>query len=147
MRALVQRVTRGSVTVDGVSIGQIGTGLVVFLGVTHSDTTAEAELLAHKVAHLRIFPDTHSKMNLSLLEVKGELLAISQFTLYADTKKGNRPSYSEAAPAGLARPLYQHFVDTCRLIGIKVQIGQFQAHMQVELVNDGPVTILCEAKI
>ena len=146
MRAVIQRVLRASVTVDGVVIGEIGTGLVVLLGVTHRDTLADAEQLAYKITHLRIFRDADSKMNLSLLDIGGELLAVSQFTLYGDAQKGNRPSYSEAAPAQLAEPLYEHFVATCRLKGIRVQTGRFQAHMLVELTNDGPVTIICESK-
>lgn len=146
MRAVIQTVLRASVTVDGLVTGEIGTGLVVLLGVTHRDTPADAEQLAHKVTHLRIFRDADSKMNLSLLEIGGQLLAVSQFTLYADTQKGHRPSYSEAAPARLAEPLYEHFVASCRLKGIRVQTGRFQAHMLLELTNDGPVTIICESK-
>ena len=134
-------------SVDGVVIGEIGTGLVVFLGVTHRDTPADAEQLAYKVAHLRIFSDADSKMNLGLLDVGGELLAISQFTLYADTRKGHRPSYSEAAPARVAEPLYEHFVASCRLNGIRVKTGRFQAHMLVELTNDGPVTVICDSQV
>jgi D-tyrosyl-tRNA(Tyr) deacylase len=126
--------------------GEIGAGIVVLLGITHTDTHLEAEHLAHKVTHLRIFPDAESKMNLSLADIGGDLLAISQFTLYGDTEKGNRPSYSEAASPTLAQPLYEHFVDSCRRTGIRVETGVFRAHMMVELTNDGPVTLLCEAK-
>jgi D-tyrosyl-tRNA(Tyr) deacylase len=146
MRALVQRVSRASVTVENVVTGRIATGLVILLGVTHSDTQSDAEILAQKVTRLRIFPDTNSKMNFSVLDISGDLLVVSQFTLYADTRRGNRPSYSGAARPELAEPLYQYFVDCCRRAGVTVQTGQFQAHMTVELVNDGPVTILCESK-
>lgn len=133
--------------VEGEVIGEIGMGLVVFLGVTHRDTPTDAEQLAYKVTHLRIFSDADRKMNLDVLDVSGELLAISQFTLYADAQKGHRPSYSEAAPANLAEPLYEHFVASCRVSGIRVQTGRFQAHMLVELTNDGPVTIICDSKV
>ena len=146
MRALVQRVQSANVTVNGTVTGQIGRGILVLLGITHTDTETEAEYLARKVTHLRIFPDAESKMNLSLVDIKGELLAVSQFTLYGDTQKGNRPSYAEAAPPELAQPLYDHFLDSCRSSGIRVQAGIFQAHMLVELINDGPVTVLCETK-
>jgi D-tyrosyl-tRNA(Tyr) deacylase len=146
VRALVQRVRTAKVTVDGIVIGQIGPGIVVLLGVTHGDTNAEAEQLAHKVTHLRIFSDAESKMNLSLIDVNGELLGVSQFTLYGDTRKGNRPSYSEAARPEVALPLYDRFLDSCRSNGIRVQTGVFQAHMMLELTNDGPVTLLCESK-
>jgi D-aminoacyl-tRNA deacylase len=144
--ALVQRVQNARVTANGAVTGQIGTGILVFLGITHTDTKAEAEQLAKKVTRLRIFPDSESKMNLSLIDICGELLAVSQFTLYGDARKGNRPSYSEAARPEVAQPLYEHFLVSCRNNGIKVQTGIFQAHMMVELINDGPVTLLCEAK-
>jgi D-tyrosyl-tRNA(Tyr) deacylase len=146
VRALVQRVQSAKVTVDGTVTGQIGRGILVFVGITHTDTKAEAEYLARKVTYLRIFPDEQSKMNRSLIDINGELLAVSQFTLYADTQKGNRPSYSEAARPEWAEPLYEHFLDSCRINGIMVRTGIFQAHMLVELINDGPVTILCEAR-
>jgi D-aminoacyl-tRNA deacylase len=134
------------VSVDGAVTGQIGVGLVVLLGITHRDTDAQAERLAKKVTRLRIFPDTEGKMNLSLMDIGGELLVISQFTLYGNTQKGNRPSYSEAARPEVAQPLYEHFLDSCRSNRIGVQAGIFQAHMLLELTNDGPVTILCEAE-
>ena len=146
MRALLQRVVRASVTIDGIVAGQIGPGILLLLGVTHADTNNDAEQLARKVIQLRIFTDSESKMNLSLLDIQGELLVVSQFTLYADAQKGNRPSYSHAAPPEIALRLYEHFVDSCRSTGIRVQTGRFQAHMLVELINDGPVTILCESK-
>jgi len=147
MRALVQRVLRARVTVDGACVGQIGPGLLVLLGIHRSDTIREAARLARKIASLRIFEDSGGKMNLSLLEHGRHLLIVSQFTLYGDTRKGNRPSYSEAAPADAAKALYESFVEHCRLLpGITVQTGVFQAHMEVELVNDGPVTVLCETE-
>ncbi|MGH9584527.1 MAG: D-aminoacyl-tRNA deacylase [Bryobacteraceae bacterium] len=143
MRALVQRVSEASVTAKGGLTGEIGCGLAVFLGIKNGDTPARAERLAHKIAHLRIFPDDSGKMNRSLLEMEGELLVVSQFTLYADTRGGNRPSYGEAAPAEIAEPLYRHFVQCCSGAGLRVATGVFQAHMRVRLVNDGPVTLLC----
>ncbi len=137
MRALVQRVLRASVAVDGQTISQIGPGLLVLLGVTGTDSEADAERLAAKVSALRIFPDADGRMN----EPLGEraILCVSQFTLYGDTRRGNRPSYTAAAPGEQAEPLYEHF---CRLTGAKR--GIFGADMQVELVNDGPVTLLLE---
>ncbi|MBV8896638.1 MAG: D-tyrosyl-tRNA(Tyr) deacylase [Acidobacteriaceae bacterium] len=146
MRALVQRVRNARVSVEGTVTGQIGMGLAVLLGVSHLDTPAEADHLAKKVTQLRIFPDTEGKMNLSLLDIRGELLIVSQFTLYGDTRKGNRPSYSEAARPELAQPLYERFMEACRRSGIVVQTGVFQAHMVLELANDGPVTLLCESE-
>jgi len=143
MRALVQRVSEASVTVEGKLTGQIGRGLLVFLGIKSDDTVVRAELLGQKVVQLRIFNDAEGKMNRSLLEDGGELLVVSQFTLYADTRKGNRPSYSEAASGDIARPLYECFIDNCRRRGALVSTGVFQAHMQVRLTNDGPVTLMC----
>jgi D-tyrosyl-tRNA(Tyr) deacylase len=143
MRALVQRVSEASVEVDGVVTGLIAKGLLVFLGVRHDDTEVQAEYLAGKVLRLRIFPDNEGKMNRSLSEIFGELLVIPQFTLYGDTRKGNRPSYSEAARPEAARRLYEHFIRVCRDTGVKVETGVFQAHMNVHLVNDGPVTLMC----
>lgn len=143
MRALVQRVSEASVTVDGRITGQIGPGLLVFLGVTHADTKIRAEQLARKVIHLRIFPDVEGKMNRSVMDIAGKVMVVSQFTLYGDTRKGNRPSYSEAANRDIAEPLYEWFVKSCQDSGIEVSTGVFQAHMEVRLVNDGPVTLLC----
>lgn len=145
MRALVQRVREAKVTVDDSVVGQIGPGLLVLVGISHGDTRKEAENLASKVVQLRIFPDIDRKMNLSLRDIDGELLSISQFTLYGDTQKGNRPSYTEAARPEVAKPLYEHFTDSCGSNGIRVQRGVFQAHMLVESIYDGPVTLLCEA--
>ncbi len=143
MRALVQRVSEASVLVDGLVTGLIGKGLLVFIGIHRDDTEIQAAQLAEKVLRLRIFPDLEGKMNRSLTEVAGELLVISQFTLYGETRKGNRPSYSEAARPEIARPLYQYFIRVCREAGVKVESGVFQAHMDVRLVNDGPVTLMC----
>ena len=143
MRALVQRVSEASVTVNGSIRGKISSGLLVFLGVRHDDSELTAEHLARKVIQLRIFADEQGKMNRSLTDVSGELLVVSQFTLYGDTRKGNRPSYSEAAKPELAERLYQHFIETCRKADIRVSTGVFQADMEVRLVNQGPVTLMC----
>lgn len=144
MRALVQRVSEASVTVDNAVAGQIGRGLLVLLGVRNTDTPAQARQLAAKVAGLRIFDDQNGKMNRSVQDVEGEILVVSQFTLYADTRKGHRPSYSDAAKPSLAQPLYDMFVKDCREIGLRVATGVFGADMKVRLINEGPVTILCE---
>lgn len=146
MRALVQRVSEASVTVKGEVTGQIGRGLVVFLGVRQDDTPLRADQLANKVIQLRIFPDEQGKMNRSVAEISGELLIVSQFTLYGETRKGNRPSYIDAARPELAEQLYNYFVDVCRVKGIQVATGVFQAHMDVRLVNDGPVSLMCYAE-
>jgi len=143
LRALVQRVSEASVTADGEVTGQIGRGLLVFLGIKRGDTEAQAELLGRKVLQLRIFADGDGRMNRSVLEAGGELLVVSQFTLYGETGKGNRPSYSEAASSESARPLYEYFIDNCRRRGALVSTGVFQAHMDVRLTNDGPVTLMC----
>jgi D-tyrosyl-tRNA(Tyr) deacylase len=137
VRALVQRVTRASVTVDGAVTGSIGPGLLVLLGVTHSDTGADADRLAEKVRNLRVFADAEGKMNEPLGD--REVLCVSQFTLYGDTRKGNRPAYVDAARPEVAEPLYEHFCAR-----LEAQKGVFGAHMDVELVNDGPVTVLIE---
>src|SRR5581483_6328182 len=147
MRALVQRVSEASVVADGLTTGEIGNGLLVFLGVRRDDTGARAEPLARKVIQMRIFPDEQGKMNRSLADICGELLIVSQFTLYGDTRKGNRPSYSEAASADLAERLYEYFVAACREKGIRVSTGIFQAHMEVRLVNQGPVTFMCYSEL
>ncbi len=143
MRALVQRVSEASVSVFGNITGEIGRGLCIFLGIKHDDTAADSENLAGKVTRLRIFPDNDGKMNRSLSEVKGELLIVSQFTLYGDTRKGNRPSYSKAARPDLAQTLYQIFIQDCKRLCDRVETGAFQEHMEVRLVNDGPVTLMC----
>jgi D-aminoacyl-tRNA deacylase len=150
MKALIQRVSRASVTVDGQIVGSIGRGFAVLLGVRAGDTEAQARLLAQKTANLRIFQDEAGKMNRSLYDVAGEALVVSQFTLYADTRKGNRPSFIDAAPPEVAEALYLAYVAMLRQIlgEARVATGTFRAEMSVELVNDGPVTIeLCaEAK-
>ncbi|WP_374689874.1 D-aminoacyl-tRNA deacylase [Promineifilum sp.] len=144
MRALLQRVSRASVTVDGRVVGQIGRGFVVLLGITHSDGPAEAEWVAAKVAGLRVFDDEAGKMNRSLSDVGGELLVVSQFTLYGDARKGRRPSFTDAAAPHQAEPLVDAFVGLLREAGFTVATGVFGAHMDVEIHNDGPVTLLIE---
>jgi D-tyrosyl-tRNA(Tyr) deacylase len=144
VRALVQRVRRASVTVDDRVVGAIGPGVVVLVGVTHGDTEAEAEWLARKVAGLRIFEDAEGRMNAGLLDVGGEALVVSQFTLYADARKGRRPSFTDAAPPQVAEPLVAHFAHALAQAGVAVQTGAFGAHMLVKIHNDGPVTILLE---
>ncbi len=141
MRALIQRVSSASVSSEGAELGSIGQGLLVLLGITHADTAEAAERLASKIVRLRIFSDEAGKMNLALPNVGGSLLVVSQFTLYADTRSGNRPGYTRAAPPETAVPLYEHFVSHLRSLGFKVATGEFGADMQVSLVNDGPVTI------
>jgi D-tyrosyl-tRNA(Tyr) deacylase len=144
MRALIQRVGKASVSIDGETVGQIGRGLVVLVGVTHGDTQEQAEWLARKVAGLRIFEDSAGKMNAGLLDVDGAALVVSQFTLYADARKGRRPSFTDAAPPEVAEPLVEHFAQALRDQGVPVETGVFQAHMLVEIHNDGPVTIILE---
>lgn len=144
MRALIQRVSSGAVSVAGAEIARIGRGLVVLLGVGPQDGEAQAAYLAEKIAALRIFEDPEGKMNLSLLDVKGEAIVVSQFTLYADTEKGRRPSFVRAAPPELAEPLVARFVELLRAQGVPAQTGRFGSEMQVEIHNDGPVTIWLE---
>ena len=144
MRALLQRVTRAGVSVDGAVVGEIGTGLLILLGVAKPDTAADAEFLAEKILNLRIFSDAAGKMNLSLLDTQGGLLVVSQFTLYGDCRKGRRPGFDAAAPPEQARTLYESFVTIARRSGLRVETGVFQAHMEVSLVNDGPVTLMLE---
>jgi len=144
MRAVIQRVSEASVRVDGALVGQIGRGFLVLLGITHSDGETEAVWLAKKVAGLRLFEDAEGKMNLGLADVGGGVLAVSQFTLYGDARKGRRPSFVEAARPEQAQPLYEQFCTALRSEGIYVAQGIFQAHMQVALVNDGPVTLVVE---
>ncbi|MCX7783919.1 MAG: D-aminoacyl-tRNA deacylase [Meiothermus sp.] len=141
MRAVVQRVSRAQVVVEGKVVGQIGPGLLVLLGVGKGDTHDDAAYLARKIAGLRVFADAEGKMNLALPDIAGEVLAVSQFTLYGDTRKGNRPSFIEAALPDEGRRLYEHFCDLLTQQGLQVETGVFQAHMEVHLVNDGPVTI------
>ncbi|MBN1979262.1 MAG: D-tyrosyl-tRNA(Tyr) deacylase [Anaerolineae bacterium] len=144
MRAVVQRVSKATVSVEGQVVGQIGRGVVVLVGVAHGDAQEQAEWLARKVAGLRIFEDSAGKMNASLLDVGGAALVISQFTLYADARKGRRPSFTDAALPEAAEPLVADFAQVLRDEGVPVETGVFQAHMLVEIHNDGPVTILLE---
>ena len=145
MRAVVQRVSSSKVTVDGNITGEIKRGLLVLLGVTHEDTSKDVDYIIDKVLNLRVFEDENEKMNLSLKDVEGELLVVSQFTLYGDCRKGRRPSFSTAARPELATKLYEEFIEKSRKEGIVTQTGQFGAHMMVDLTNDGPVTILLES--
>jgi D-aminoacyl-tRNA deacylase len=146
MKALIQRVSQASVSVKGDTVGSIGGGLVVFLGVAQGDAPDDADYLASKVVNQRVFADDVSHFALSALEVSAEVLVVSQFTLLADTRKGRRPSFTEAAPPGLAQELYRLFVERIRQTGLKVATGLFQEHMLVEIHNDGPVTIMLESK-
>jgi D-aminoacyl-tRNA deacylase len=145
MRALLQRVSRANVVVDGSVVGEIGAGLLILLGVAKSDTSQDAEFLADKILNLRVFPDDAGKMNRSLLESGGDVLIISQFTLYGDCRKGRRPGFDAAAPVEQARSLYELFVGFVRRSALRVETGVFQAHMDVSLVNDGPVTLMLES--
>jgi D-tyrosyl-tRNA(Tyr) deacylase len=145
MRAVVQRVSRASVTVAGEITGEIGLGLLVLLGVGSGDGRADAEYLAGKIAGLRIFEDPGGKMNLALAEVGGAVLAVSQFTLYGDVRRGKRPSFDGAAVPAAARELYEYFVERIRGAGLRCETGRFQETMQVELVNEGPVTVLLDS--
>jgi len=144
MRALLQRVSKASVTVDEQTISAIGKGLLILLGVGHGDGEEQAKFLAEKIANLRVFEDEQGKTNLSILDVKGEAIVVSQFTLYADTRKGRRPSFIDAALPDAAEPLVNRFVELLRGQGIPTQTGRFGAHMAVEIHNDGPVTIWLE---
>ena len=145
MRALIQRVSSASVSIDGKIEGKIGPGIVILLGVTHDDTGKDAEYLADKCVNLRIFEDTEGKMNHSTLETKGGVLIISQFTLYGDTRKGRRPSYTDAARPETAIPLYEKFISEVRKTGLKTETGRFGAEMLVDIKNNGPVTLLVES--
>jgi len=146
MRAVIQRVRRAQVTVDGRSVGEIGPGVVVLLGIGKGDTAASAEYLADKTANLRIFDDAGGKMNLSLLEGGGAALVVSQFTLYGDVRRGRRPGFERAALPQEAKEIYEQYGARLRSLGIRVETGVFQAHMVVELENDGPVTILLDSE-
>ncbi len=145
VKALVQRVSRAQVTVDDVVIGKISSGLVALIGIAAGDEKPDTDYLVNKIINLRIFADADSKFNLSLLDVKGELLLISQFTLMADTRKGRRPSFTDAAPPDIAEAMFNDFVEEAWKTGVKVETGKFQAHMMVELINDGPVTIMLDS--
>jgi D-tyrosyl-tRNA(Tyr) deacylase len=146
MRAVVQRVSEASVRVDGEVVGRIGPGLLVLLGVGQGDSDSDADYLADKVANLRIFADDAGQMNRSVLDARGEILVVSQFTLYGDARKGRRPGYSDAAPPEEASGLYEHFVSRLRQSGLRVETGVFRAMMEVGLVNQGPVTILLDSR-
>jgi len=144
MRAVIQRVARASVTVAGEVVGEVGRGLLVLLAVAPTDTPAEADWLAEKVVHLRLFPDGDGKMNLAVQDVGGGVLVVSQFTLYGDSRKGRRPSFIGAAGPDVAIPLYERFATAVRSFGVPTATGRFGADMQVELVNDGPVTLIVD---
>lgn len=146
MRAVVQRVSRAQVTVNGEIVGEIGMGLMVLLGVGREDTETDAVYLAEKIAGLRVFEDAEGKMNRGVLDAGGSVLAVSQFTLYGDVRRGKRPSFDGAAPPEKARQLYEFFVEKIRAAGLRCETGRFQAMMQVELVNEGPVTILLDSR-
>ena len=146
MRAVIQRANKASVTVDGEVVGNISRGLVVLVGISREDTERDAQYIAEKTVNLRIFSDSEGKFNLSVLDTHGELLAVSQFTLLADARKGRRPSFSEAAPPNQAEPLFKRFLASLRATGLKVETGRFQQHMLVEIHNDGPVTIILDSK-
>ena len=146
MKTLLQRVTEASVSIAGELVGLIGQGLVVFVGVADGDTEKDAQYLAQKTVNLRIFADEEGKFNLSILDIKGELLLVSQFTLLADARKGRRPSFVEAAPPERAEELFNYFVEQASATGLKVETGRFQQYMQVEIHNDGPVTILLDSR-
>ena len=146
MRALLQRVISASVSVGDEVVGRIGRGLVVFIGIANGDTTEDVQYLVRKTANLRIFADEGGRFNLSAMDISGELLVVSQFTLFADTSKGRRPSFVEAAPPVQAQRLFIEFVDGIRATGLKIETGRFQQYMQVEIHNDGPVTILLDSK-
>jgi D-tyrosyl-tRNA(Tyr) deacylase len=145
MRALIQRVSKAEVIIKGVSKSRIDNGVLIFLGINNEDTEDDIKYIADKILNLRIFEGTTKKMDLSLLDVKGEVLIVSQFTLYGNTKKGRRPDFTEAADPKTARKLYNNFVDYFKLTKLKVETGEFAAMMKVELVNDGPVTFMIES--
>ncbi len=145
MKLVIQRVANATVKVDGETIGQIEKGFLVLLGVKQGDTQEQADILVKKLCNLRVFEDEFNKMNLSIKDINGKLLIVSQFTLYADCKKGNRPSFIEAARPEVAEPLYEYFKQCCKNEGIEVESGKFGADMKVSLLNDGPVTIVLEA--
>ena len=146
MKAVIQRVSRASVSVDDKITGQIGEGLMVLLGVDREDDEKDLEYLVKKITAMRIFEDEQEKMNLALADVDGSLLVISQFTLLASTKKGNRPSFTQAGPPEMSKALYEQFIADCEKLGFHVEHGIFGAHMEVSLVNDGPVTIVIDSR-
>lgn len=144
MRLLIQRVSKASVKVEGECVGKINKGFLVFLGITHGDTKDNVDYLVNKLYNLRVFEDENEKMNLSIKDINGEILIVSQFTLYADTSHGNRPSFINAAKPYEANELYEYFIEKAKQTGLKIEAGIFGADMKVELLNDGPVTILLE---
>ena len=144
MRLLIQRVSKASVRVEGECVGKINKGFLVFLGITHGDTKDNVDYLVNKLYNLRVFEDENEKMNLSIKDINGEILIVSQFTLYADTSHGNRPSFINAAKPDEANELYEYFIEKAKQKGLKIEAGIFGADMKVELLNDGPVTILLE---
>jgi D-tyrosyl-tRNA(Tyr) deacylase len=146
MKAVVQRVSSASVVVEGENLGEIASGLLVLLGVAKGDEERDAEFLAEKIVGLRIFGDAEGKMNLTVVDAGGAILAVSQFTLLGDCRKGRRPSFVDAAPPEVAERLYRHYVARSRALGVRTETGRFQAHMEVRLVNDGPVTILLDSR-
>ena len=146
MKVVIQKVAKAKVEVEETQIAEIKKGFVVLLGITHGDTRQEAEYLANKISKLRVFEDQNQKMNLGIQEVQGEIIVVSQFTLYGDCAKGNRPSFTEAADPSVAQELYEYFIQQLRELGILTQCGSFGAHMQVSLCNDGPVTLIIEKK-
>jgi D-aminoacyl-tRNA deacylase len=146
MRAVIQRVTRASVTIDGEIVGEIGNGLVVLLGIARDDSKEDADYLVPKIIALRIFDDADGRMNVSVKDIEGGLLIVSQFTLYGDVRRGLRPSWSDAAAPEIAEPLYDYFVESARKLLGRVETGSFRKMMQVQLVNDGPVTILLDSR-
>ena len=146
MKALIQRVSKASVSIDGEEVGRIGRGLVVFLGVADGDMQKDAQYLMQKIINLRIFADAEEKFNLSALDINGELLLVSQFTLLADTRKGRRPSFIGAAPPDQAEAMFDYFVELARDSGLQVATGRFQQYMQVEIHNDGPVTLMLDSR-
>jgi D-tyrosyl-tRNA(Tyr) deacylase len=146
VKALLQRVSGASVSVGGEVVGRIGRGLVILVGIASGDTEKDVEYLVPKIVNLRIFPDDEGRFNLSAVDINGELLVVSQFTLLADTRKGRRPSFVEAAPPVEAEELFERFVEQARATGLKVETGRFQQYMQVEIHNDGPVTILLDSR-
>lgn len=145
MRAVAQRVKEARVEIEGKTVGEIGQGLLVFLGIGQEDSEKDSEYLANKIAHLRVFPDDQDLMNLSLIDIRGAVLVVSQFTLWGDCRKGRRPSFAHAARPDKANVLYRHFVGQLRGIGLQVATGEFQEMMDVHLINDGPVTLLVDS--
>jgi len=146
MKALIQRVTSATVSVEGAVVGEIGHGLVVFVGIANGDTLEDIQYLTRKIIELRIFEDTEGKFNLSVMDMSGELLLVSQFTLLANTRKGRRPGFTDAAPSVMAETLFNQFVEQAVSTGLKVATGIFQTHMLVEINNDGPVTIMIDSR-